>query len=101
MDKLELLANKAVNIIEEEYDKVRLDENESKDWVFVLETLLKHVNEEEDDTPLGIWTSIVTMLTAEYNAYKGNEYEDEDEDIVNKIENLYSKITKIATSLGF
>lgn len=95
MEKLELLASKAVNIIEEEYDKVRLDKNTSEDWVFVLEVLLKYVNKEEDDTPLGIWTSIATMLTAEYNEYKDNE------DIMNKIENLHSKIVDVATSLGF
>lgn len=93
MEKLKLLANKAIDIIEEEYDNARLDKNTSKKWVFVLECLLKYVNE-EDDTPLGIWTSIVTMMTAEYNAYK------DDKNIVNKIDDLHSKLIEVATSLG-
>ena len=93
MEKLELLANKSINIIEEEYDNARLDKNTSEDWVFVLESLLKYINE-EDDTPLGIWTSIATMITAEYNAYK------DDENIANKLDNLHSKLVEVATSLG-
>lgn len=97
MEKLELLVSKSINIIEEEYDKVRLDKNASEDWVSFLEILLKCINEDKDDgdTPLGIWTSIVAMLTAEINAYK------DDEDIVNRIKNLYFKIAKTADSLGF
>lgn len=95
MEKLDLLARESVNIVEEEYDRARLDKNESKDWIFVLETLLQYLNQKDEDTPLGVWTSIATMLTAEYNAYKN------DEDIINKIENLHSKMVKLAISLGF
>ena len=95
MEKLDLLARESINIVEEEYDKARLDKNESEDWVFVLETLLKYIDEEDNDTPLGIWTSIVTMIAAEYNAYKNNE------EIIDKIESLDSKLIKLATSLGF
>jgi hypothetical protein len=95
MEKLDLLARESINIVEEEYDRARLDKNESEDWVFILETLLKYIDEEDEDTPLGVWTSIVTMITAEYNAYKDNE------EIMDKIESLDSKLIKLATSLGF
>ena len=95
MEKLDLLASEAVKIIEEEYDRARLAKNESKDWIFILETMLRYVNEEDEDTSLGIWTSIATMIAAEYNVYK------DDEDIVNKIEYLDSKLVELATSLGF
>ena len=97
MDKLELLVNKAVNIIEEEYDEARLNKNASKDWVSVLENVLGYLNEADakGDTPLGLWTAMFVMLTAEYGMYKKNE------NIKNKIEELESKIIKAADSLDF
>ena len=97
MDKLKLLVNKAVNIIEEEYDEARLNKNTSKDWASVLEDVLGYLNksDEKGDTPLGLWTATFIMLTTEYCMYK------EDENIKNKIEELENKITGIADSLGF
>lgn len=95
MERLELLVSKVVNVIEEEYDKARLDKNVSEDWVFVLENLLKYLNESDNNTSLGAWTLIITMLTTEYHMYKSKE------NITNKIEELESKIIRVATSLGF
>ena len=97
MDKLELLVNKTINIIEEEYDEVRLNKNTPKKWVSVLEDVLGYINESDakGDTPLGLWTATFIVLSVEYGEHKKDEY------VKNKIEELEGKITRMADSLGF
>ena len=92
MKNLEKLIENVTRIIEEEYDKVMLDESEDmKDYKELIEQLLKFANNEED-TPFGIWTIMFIFMSMEYRECKN---------LKDKIDDLEKKLTAAANELGF
>ena len=84
MERLENLLSDIVNMVEEEYDKVLTEDTQYKRG---LEHILLRCN--QDDTPLGSWTSMVEAFLGVFRWLK----DDDDKDMLNK---LYCKIPDMA-----
>ena len=84
MKRLENLLSDIVNMIEEEYDKVLSEDTQYKQG---LECILKSYD--DDDTPLGNWTSIIMAFTGAFGWL-------EDDDDKAMLDKLYSQIPSMA-----